>query len=130
MSNYEDIIHLPYPRKPQRMSNYDRAAQFSPFAALTGHEEAVAETARLTESAIELGEDGAAMLDEKLRRLEPGQEITVVYFRPDSRKSGGAYVRRTGIFKRLEPHRNALTFMDGTQIPLKSVCDLSHRSQE
>ena len=124
MSNYEDIIHLPYPRKPQRMSNYDRAAQFSPFAALTGHEEAVAETARLTETAIELGEDGAAMLDEKLRRLEPGQEITVVYFRPDSRKSGGAYVRRTGMFKRLEPHRNALTFMDGTQIPLKSVCDI------
>ena len=130
MSNYEDIIHLPYPRKPQRMSNYDRAAQFSPFAALTGHEEAVAETARLTESAIELGEDGAAMLDEKLRRLEPGQEITVVYFRPDSRTSGGAYVRRTGMFKRLEPHRNALTFMDGTQIPLKSVCELAHPSQE
>ena len=124
MSNYDDIIHLPYPRRPQRMSNYDRAAQFSPFAALTGHEEAVAETARLTESAIELGEDGIAMLDEKLRSLQPGQGITLVYFLPDSRKSGGAYVRHTGVFKRLEPHRDALVLADGTDISLQSICDI------
>ena len=124
MSNYDDIIHLPYPRRPQRMSNYDRAAQFSPFAALTGHEEAVAETARLTEAAIELGEDGIAMLDEKLRSLQPGQGITLVYFCPDSRKSGGAYVRHTGVFKRLEPHRDALVLADGTDISLQSICDI------
>ena len=124
MSSYDDIIHMPYPRKPQRMSNYDRAAQFSPFAALTGHEEAVAETARLTESAIELGEDGIAMLNEKLSRLEPGQGITVVYFCPDSRKAGGAYVRHRGIFKRLELHRDALVFSDGTAVSLKSICDI------
>ena len=124
MSNYDDIIHLPYPRKPQRMSNYDRAAQFSPFAALTGHEEAVAETARLTETAIELGEDGIAILNEKLSALQPGQGITVVYFRPDSRKAGGAYVRYTGVFKRLEPHRDILLMMDGTEIRLGAVCDV------
>ena len=124
MSNYDDIIHLPYPRKPQRMSNYDRAAQFSPFAALTGHEEAVAETARLTETAIELGEDGIAILNEKLSALQPGQGITVVYFRPDSRKAGGAYVRYTGVFKRLEPHRDILLMMDGTEIQLGAVCDV------
>ena len=124
MSNYDDIIHLPYPRKPQRMSNYDRAAQFSPFAALTGHAEAIAETARLTDSAIELGEDGIAMLNEKLTALQPGQGITAVYFRPDSRKAGGAYVRHTGAFKRVEPHRDVLVFTDGTEISMESICDI------
>lgn len=124
MSGYEDIIHLPYPRKPQRMSNYDRAAQFSPFAALTGHEEAIAETARLTDTAIELGEDGISMLNEKLRCLEPGQDLTVVYFRPDARKSGGAYVRHTGRLKRVEEHRSALVMADGAVIELGRICDI------
>ena len=124
MSGYDDIIRMPYPRKPQRMSNYDRAAQFSPFAALTGHGEAVAETARLTENAIELGEDGIAILNEKLAALQPGQGITVVYFRPDSRKSGGAYIRHTGVFKRVEAHRDTLVMMDGTEISLGSICDI------
>ena len=124
MSSYDDIIHMPYPRKPQRMSNYDRAAQFSPFAALTGHEEAIAETARLTDSAIELGEDGISMLNEKLRSLTPGQQITVVYFRPDTRKSGGAYVRHTGRLKRLEPHRDAMLMVDGTVISMERICDI------
>ena len=124
MSGYEDIIHLPYPRKPQRMSNYDRAAQFSPFAALTGHEEAIAETARLTDSAIELGEDGISMLNEKLRCLEPGQDVTVIYFRPDARKAGGAYVRHTGRLKRLEQHRSALVMEDGAVIDFGRICDI------
>lgn len=124
MSSYDDIIRMPYPRKPRRMSNYDRAAQFSPFAALTGHEEAVAETARLTETAVELGEDGIAMLNEKLAGLVSGQKITVVYFRPDSRKAGGAYVRHTGTFKRVESHRDTLLMMDGSEIGLGSICDI------
>ena len=91
MSAYDDIIGMPYPRRPRRMSNYDRAAQFSPFAALTGHEAAIAETARLTDSAIELVADGIAMIDEKLRGLTPGQRVTVEYFRPDARKNIRAY---------------------------------------
>ena len=124
MSNYDDILRMPYPRKPQRMSNYDRAAQFSPFAALTGHEEAVAETARLTEPAIELGEDGIAILNEKLAALQPGQGITVVYFRPDSRKAGGAYVRHTGTVKRLEDHRGVLVMADGMEISFGRICDI------
>ena len=124
MSNYDDIIHLPYPRKPQRMSNYDRAAQFAPFAALNGHSEALAETARLTDIAIELGEDGISMLNEKLRCLEPGQDVTVVYFRPDARKAGGAYVRHTGRLKRLEPHRDAMLMADGTVITMERICDI------
>ena len=124
MSSYDDIIHMPYPRKPRRMSNYDRAAQFSPFAALTGHEEAIAETARLTDSAIELGEDGISMLNEKLRTLEPGQDVTVIYFRPDARKAGGAYVRHTGKLKRLERHRSAMVMEDGAVIDFSRICDI------
>ena len=70
MSAYEDIINLPYPQKRQRMSNADRGAQFSPFAALTGFEAAITETARLTDRKIELDEGGKALLDEKLRKIE------------------------------------------------------------
>lgn len=124
MSAYEDIIAMPYPRKPRRMSNYDRAAQFSPFAALTGHEEAIAETARLTDCAIELVEDGIAMIDEKLRMLQPGQDVTVEYFQPDARKAGGAYVHHKGRVKRLEEHRGMLVMTDGTAIAFGRICDI------
>ena len=123
---YDDIIHnvrhISMRRSP--MTQYDRAAQFSPFAALTGHEEAIAETARLTDSAIELGEDGISMLNEKLRCLEPGQDVTVVYFRPDARKAGGAYVRHTGKVKRLEDHRGVLVMADGMEISFGRICDI------
>lgn len=125
MNGFEDIIGLPYPRKPQRMSNYDRAAQFAPFAALNGHGEALAETERSTESAVELGEDGIAMLNEKLRMLRPGQQVTVVYFRPDPRKAGGAYVRYTGAFKRMEAHRGTMVMHDGTAIALDRIRDIT-----
>ena len=124
MTGFEDIIRMPYPRKPQRMSNYDRAAQFSPFAALTGHEAAIAETARLTDSAIELVADGIAMIDEKLRGLTPGQRVTVEYFRPDARKAGGAYVRHTGTVKRLEEHQGILLMTDGMAIEFGRICDI------
>ena len=124
MSAYDDIVTLTYPSRPRRMTNYDRAAQFAPFAALTGHDAAIAETARLTDQAIELGEDGAAMLNEKLQNLTPGQQITVVYFRPDARKSGGAYVRHTGRLKRLESHRDAMLMADGTVITMERICDI------
>ena len=124
MSAYDDIIGMSYPRRPRRMSNYDRAAQFSPFAALTGHEAAIAETARLTDSAIELVEDGIAMIDEKLRGLTPGQRVTVEYFLPDDRKAGGAYVRHTGKVKRLEDHRGVLVMTDGTAIEFGKICDI------
>ena len=124
MNPYDDIIHLPYPRKPQRMSNYDRAAQFAPFAALTGHGEAIAETARITESAVELSDDGIAMLNEKLRRLEPGEKVTVVYFEPDSRKAGGAYVRYTGIVKKLDDYAGCLVMAEGTSIPFSRIAEI------
>ena len=125
MSSYDDIIGLSYPRKPQRMSNYDRAAQFAPFAALTGHGEAIAETARITESAVELSDDAIAMLNEKLRRLEPGERVTVIYFEPDSRKAGGAYVRYTGTVKKLDDYAGGLVMAEGVEIPFDRIVEIT-----
>ena len=122
--SYDDIIDLPYPWKPQRMSNYDRAAQFAPFAALTGHGEAIAETARSTESAVELSDDGIALLNEKLRTLEAGERVTVIYFQPDDRKAGGAYVRYTGRVKKLDDHRGVLVMVEGTEILFSRIADI------
>ena len=122
--SYDDIMNLPYPRKPQRMSNYDRAAQFAPFAALTGYEAAINETARITESAVELSDDGIAILNEKLRTLEPGDEVTVVYFRPDGRKDGGAYVRYTGLVKKVDACAGALVMAEGARIPFARITEI------
>ena len=128
MSNYEDIIHLPYPQKPRRMSNYNRAAQFSPFAALTGFEAAIAETARLTDCKVELDEGGKALLDEKLRLVEENiqelPEITVTYFRPDLRKMGGAYVEKTGRVKKLDAYSRSVIFADGQAIRIEDILDI------
>lgn len=99
---YDDIIHLPHhvsARHPQ-MPPEERAAQFSPFAALSGHEEAIRETARLTEDCALLDEDRREELNEQLlvlrEREDREPEIAVTYFRPDVRKSGGAYVTFRG----------------------------------
>lgn len=128
MSNYDDIIHLPYPQKPRRMSNYNRAAQFSPFAALTGFEAAIAETARLTDCKVELDEGGKALLDEKLRLVEENiqelPEITVTYFRPDLRKMGGAYVEKTGRVKKLDGYSRSVIFADGQAIRIEDILDI------
>ena len=100
MHRYDDILTRERPRgKRQPMPVSDRAAQFAPFAALTGYDEAVAETARLTDSKIELGEDRAADINDKLcmlrDRLYERPEAEVTYFVPDGRKSGGSYVTLT-----------------------------------
>ena len=128
MSSYEDIINLPYPRKPQRMSNYNRAAQFSPFAALTGFEAAIAETARLTDCKVELDEGGKALLDEKLRLIEEhiqeSPEVIVTYFKPDLRKFGGAYIRKSGRVKKLDAYSRSVIFTDGTAIRIEDISEI------
>ena len=128
MSKYDDIIHLPYPQKSRRMSNYDRAAQFSPFAALTGFEAAIAETARLTDHRIELDEGGKALLDEKLRLIEENiqenPEIVVTYFQPDLRKFGGAYVQKSGRVKKLDAYSHAIVFTDGMAIRIEDISEI------
>ena len=95
---YDDIINLPHHQSATRphMSNYDRAAQFAPFAALTGYDDAVKETARLTDRRIELDEGEKAAIDQRLllvqERLPEPTEVTITYFVSDKRKAGGAYV--------------------------------------
>lgn len=124
---YDDIIHLPHhvsSRHPQ-MSLADRAAQFSPFAALTGHEAAIRETARLTDVFVELDDDRKAQLDEQLRLLKENQfrepEIEVTYFQPDEKKSGGAYVTARGRLKKIDEYGRRIVFMDGTMISVEQV---------
>lgn len=128
MSPYEDIINLPYPRKRQRMSNYDRGAQFAPFAALAGFEAAIVETARLTDRKIELDEGGKALLDEKLREIEEEifdrPEITVTYFRPDLRKAGGAYLQKRGRVKKLDAYSRSVVFTDGETVPIDDISEI------
>ena len=127
---YDDIIDLPHPtpKKHPRMPVRDRAAIFSPFAALTGHSAAIAETARLTERRIELDEDRKAVLDEKQRLLEAAAaqrpEVTVTYFLPDARKEGGSYVTVTGRLKRTDSAARVMRLMDGTTIPLDDIVEI------
>lgn len=121
---YDDIVNLPHhvSKKHPPMSLLNRAAQFSPFAALTGHSEAVQETARLTDSFIELGEDRKRQLDEQLQRirdnLEREPEIEAVYFQPDDKKDGGAYVTVCGRVKRISEYERRIIFTDGTSLPI------------
>ena len=126
---YDDIINLPHHQSLTRphMTNHDRAAQFSPFAALTGHEDAVKETARLTEGKLQLDEDAKAALDEKLRfLLESGnrQQATITYFEPDNKKAGGAYLSVTGCIKRINGIERIITMEDGTVIPMDDILDI------
>lgn len=127
---YDDIIHLPHhvsKTRPQ-MSMMDRAAQFSPFAALTGYDAAVKETGRLTDEKIELGEETKAVLDRKQRYLSDmisvQPEITVTYFLPDERKSGGTYLSVTGKLKRIDEYERMMILTDGKKIPLDDIMDI------
>lgn len=127
---YEDIINLPHhvsKTRPQ-MSMLDRAAQFSPFAALTGYDAAIKETGRLTDEKIELDEDTKAALDMKqaylIEMIDEQPEITVTYFLPDERKSGGAYVTVTGNLKRFDEYERLLILTDGKKIPMDDIADI------
>lgn len=127
---YDDIIHLPHhvsKTRPQ-MSLEDRAAQFSPFAALTGYDAAILETGRLTDEKVELGEETRAILDRKQKYLAEiiasRPEVTVTYFVPDEKKSGGAYSTVTGFLKRIDEYERVLVLTDGRKIQLDAVLDI------
>lgn len=132
MTNYDDIIHLPHHRSKKHapMPLIDRAAQFSPFAALTGHDAAIKETARLTDRKIELDEYEIAALDEKLQMIKiqlgvkKSSEITVTYFQPDMRKEGGEYVNVTGNVKKMDEYDKCLIMNDGTRILIEDIIDI------
>ena len=127
---YNDILYLPRPTsaKHPRMPISDRAAIFSPFAALSGHAGAIAETARLTDQRMELDEDTRAELDRRqavlLKQIAEQPEVTVTWFQPDERKDGGSYVTVTGRLKRIDPVERIMTLQDGTSIPLEDVVEL------
>ena len=128
---YEDILHLPHHVSKQRlhMSLLDRAAQFSPFAALVGYEDVIDETARLTTPERELDEAKKAELDRRvaalLAHLGEKPVVTVEYFVPDTLKSGGAYRTRTGALVKVSPIRKNLTLADGTVIPIQDIADIT-----
>ena len=127
MTEYDDIIDLPRPKsKHEPMPMSDRAAQFSPFAALTGYGDAIDETARLTDARIELSEEERAELDYKQQYLATldAPTVTVTYFVPDERKSGGAYVTHTGVLKRVDEVERMVVFEDGLRVPLDEVMDI------
>lgn len=123
---YDDIIGLPHhvsDRHPQ-MSMSDRAAQFSPFAALSGYEDAVRETARLTDSKIELTEEEQAILSDRLQLLSEvgdGAEVLFTFFQPDPKKAGGAYITVCGRVKRMDTFEQAVILTDGTRIPMEDI---------
>lgn len=127
---YDDIIHLPHPTssKHPRMPMLDRAAQFSPFAALSGHEDAIVETARLTDCKLELAEDQKRELDRKMMALIPllpeHPEVVVTHYIPDFVKEGGAYLTFTGNLKKIDPIDHTLYFTDGTLIAPEDVFSL------
>ena len=127
---YEDIIHLSRPVSPRHlpMSHYDRAAQFAPFAALTGYDAVIAETARLTDGEMFLDVGAEAELDGKLREIRENihlqPRITVTYFRPDSRKQGGAYVTVSGRVKKIDEYAQTLVLTDNTAIDLQKICKI------
>lgn len=124
---YDDIINLPHhvSKKHPQMSLLNRAAQFSPFAALTGHEDATQEAARLTDSFIQLGEDKKEQLDEQLQliweNLGQKPECEIVYFQPDSKKTGGTYVTARGRIKKIDGYSHQIIFTDGTALPIKHI---------
>ena len=127
---YDDIIHLPHPdsAKHIRMPIYERAAQFSPFAALTGYGAAVRETARLTDSRGELEEDAKTFLDMKLRvladRIKEHPAAAITYFKADTRKAGGAYVTAVGPVKKIDNIERSIVMMEGTRIPIEDVFEI------
>ena len=123
---YGDLIHHPYhgSRTHARMSMVDRAAQFSPFAALTGHGDAIEETSRLTDAGTDLSDDCKAMLDEKLHLLQELQEqpeVEITYFEPDDRKEGGAYLTVVGRIAWVDMYRRCIVFTDGNRIAMDSI---------
>ena len=127
---YEDIVNLPphiSKRHPQP-SMMDRAARFAPFAAITGYEEMVLEEARVTEERVDLDEGAFSLLNEKLNMiqefLDEEPEVTITYFEPDKRKSGGAYVSVTGTVKRIDEYEHLVIMDDGKKIRIGEIYNL------
>lgn len=128
--NYEDIINLPHhvsATRPQ-MSMINRAAQFSPFAALTGYDAAIKETGRLTDEKIEMDEEALNILNMKFQVLvdsmDDEPEVTFTYFKPDERKAGGAYIEVTGRVKKVDNFERRIVMQNGTKMPMDDILNI------
>lgn len=130
MGNYDDIINLPHHRSQTHphMSVGDRAAQFAPFAALTGYDDAIDEEGRLTSDKIELDENSLSALDitlsELSARIASHPRISVTYFLPDEKKAGGAYLVREGALKKIDSYNMQLIFCDGFAVDINNILSL------
>lgn len=129
-NKYDDIIGLPHhvsAKRPQ-MSIHDRAAQFSPFAALTGHGAAIKETERLTEARIEMDENEKSIINEKLQmiceNISEHPEVAVTYFVPDEKKAGGKYVTLEGNVKKMDVYHRVMVFEDGKCVPVDDIVEV------
>ena len=129
-SKYDEIMGRPHhvsKTRPQ-MPMSDRAAQFAPFAALTGYDAAIKETGRLPDDKIELDEEALTALDMKYQllmdALDDAPEVTITYFQPDERKAGGKYITATGAVKKVDDFERRITMQDGTKIPMDDVISI------
>ena len=128
--SYDDIINLPNPTstKHPRMPLSDRAAQFSPFAALTGHEAAIKETARRTDEKLMLSDEVIAEINVKLNLIAETigtqQRIRITYFVPDNKKAGGAYISCSGCVKKIDEYEHTVVMEDKTVIPIEQIRDI------
>jgi len=136
LHRYDDIIALPHHSSKVRphMSMRDRAAQFAPFAALTGHSAVLADKARLTEARRDLDEYEIIALERKLqeiqRKISSGPLVDVTWFRKDERKDGGAYLKKTGVAKRIDGYEKKLVLADGEEIPLTDIVDIEEKNPQ
>ena len=130
MDNYEDIINMPHhvSTKHARLSMEQRAAQFAPFAALTGYEDAVKETGRETSFKIELDDEMKQIIDSKLQiileKIKNKPEVTITYFIPDSKKDGGEYIAKTGLVSKIDTFNQKIVLLDQTEIPINEIIDI------
>ncbi len=128
--NYNDIINNPHhtSKTRKRMSQINRAAQFAPFAALTGYDTAICEAARLTENQIELDDKTKEILNMKLNflknHIKDKPYVTITYFVPDTQKDGGAYVDYSGNIRVIDETQQMIIFTDRTTIEIEMVCDI------
>lgn len=126
MGKFDDIINREYVKSPARrhMTMVERAAQFGAFRAVVGHEDALCETARLTDEKIELDEYTKVELNERIQMLankEDAEEVSITYFVPDDRKSGGAYVTKTGVVTKVREYERDVIMDDGTEISIDYI---------
>lgn len=127
MNEYDDIIYLPHHQSSKRphMSSHQRAAQFAPFAALTGHDAAIDETARLTDQKLELSDEQADHLNAQIQwiieNINDKPQVEITYFVPDNHKSGGEYVTVTGCVRRFDDSNREIVFVDGMTVAIDDV---------